>query len=545
MKKITFNLTAIACLFGSVAFGQMSQKPANYIPTQNTNSKADLIGCIEFTDSGQNLDQGQTSGRMGILDFDNDGDMDFISTGHSKDSLVIWKNDGTGIMSKDTAFYMNQAFSVGIADFNGDGTLDIAFGAEDTSEGIDIYFYLNGKYTFSANIAIGYGYSISSGDLDGDNDQDLIISGYSNGVTILLNDGTGTFTATPNTDMNSTYAFVSTLGDIDNDQDLDLIVGGYSAGIKVYENDGTGLLTLLNTYTGADIWGVDVADLNADGFLDIYYGERNGQHHVLIGDGAFSFTDNGAFGNDMMGDVKLADIEGDGDLDALVSGISWGPGYNEVYLNDGNGVFTNSGASFGLGGYGLDYADFNNDGINDFLAGSFDSGTGTKIYYGNTLTIAASTVANACNGVDNGEIIINALGGTPPFEYSLDGTNYQTGNTFTGLAPAIYTYYTREQNNTSCEVIKTIEIINEACVSVDEDEVNTTSIYPNPIKDKLHIEVSGSEFSIEIYSIIGELVYVSQNNSTSKTINVTDFDKGMYQVLIKQKNTLTSYKIVK
>ena len=38
-----------------------------------------------------------------------------------------------------------------------------------------------------------------------------------------------------------------------------------------------------------------------------------------------------------------------------------------------------------------------------------------------------------CGG-NNGQIIVQTTGGVPPFEYSLDGTNFQTSNIFTGLS---------------------------------------------------------------------------------------------------------------
>jgi len=62
-----------------------------------------------------------------------------------------------------------------------------------------------------------------------------------------------------------------------------------------------------------------------------------------------------------------------------------------------------------------------------------------------------STTATAgdvlCNGGNTGSITVTQPSvGDPPFEYSLDGTNWQSSNVFTGLAAGNYTVYFREGN---------------------------------------------------------------------------------------------------
>ena len=51
-----------------------------------------------------------------------------------------------------------------------------------------------------------------------------------------------------------------------------------------------------------------------------------------------------------------------------------------------------------------------------------------------------------CNGAANGTITINVSNGSAPYQYSLDNVTWQTSNTFTGLAPASYTVYYRDNN---------------------------------------------------------------------------------------------------
>lgn len=60
--------------------------------------------------------------------------------------------------------------------------------------------------------------------------------------------------------------------------------------------------------------------------------------------------------------------------------------------------------------------------------------------------VTAVTVPASCNE-NNGSITATGTGGTAPLEYSLNGTVFQTGNSFTNLAPGIYTLYVKDANN--------------------------------------------------------------------------------------------------
>ena len=51
-----------------------------------------------------------------------------------------------------------------------------------------------------------------------------------------------------------------------------------------------------------------------------------------------------------------------------------------------------------------------------------------------------------CNGGTDGTITVTIANGAPPYQYSLDNTNWQTNNNFTGLAPGTYTVYYKDNN---------------------------------------------------------------------------------------------------
>ncbi|MEZ6059115.1 MAG: FG-GAP-like repeat-containing protein [Planctomycetaceae bacterium] len=128
--------------------------------------------------------------------------------------------------------------------------------------------------------------------------------------------------------------------------------------------------------------GVALGDLDGDGDLDAYVVNRN---HALDGEGPDTgepdriylnnggiFTDSGqTLGNAIGGQVKLADFDNDGDLDAFVGNF----GANQLWLNDGSGTFTDSGQTLG-DGLSIDLAigDVDGDGDLDAVVANFSDG---------------------------------------------------------------------------------------------------------------------------------------------------------------------------
>lgn len=184
------------------------------------------------------------------------------------------------------------------------------------------------------------------------------------------------------------------------------------------------ILYYLYFYNGG---GVATGDINNDGLADIYFtANSKGNNKLYINKGGFKFEDisqkAGVAGTaDWCTGATMADVNGDGFLDIYVSAVSstYGlKGHNELYMNNGNGTFTESAAKYGLdfSGYTTQAAffDYDHDGdldcyilnqsqhphaniVDTINRNKIDSLAGDK-FYRNDLNTAANKFTNVTAG---------------------------------------------------------------------------------------------------------------------------------------------------
>src|SRR5262245_53083966 len=203
-------------------------------------------------------------------------------------------------------------------------------------------------------------------DVDADGDLDIYLVEGTDTIAgrpdrLLINDGTGHFEDQsalrllfPNNQNSATADF----GDVDGDGDLDALVAGV-LGEDLLLNDGAGFFTLANGQIpppivipplnrfdiSADVRLVDIDD---DGDLDALVSNENpfnpsptggDQNRIWMNDGSGVFTDETAArlpaATDQTGAMLPGDIDGDGDLDIVVLNR----GQDFVLVNDGTARF--------------------------------------------------------------------------------------------------------------------------------------------------------------------------------------------------------------
>ncbi len=110
--------------------------------------------------------------------------------------------------------------------------------------------------------------SITHSDLDGDGDNDLVVSNeFSSTVSVLLNKGNGSFAAAITLPVGNEPQAVA-VGDLDGDGDLDLTVASqYTIGVQL--NNLVGGVTSAQLLDAVQPRDIDLVNLDGDGDLDI------------------------------------------------------------------------------------------------------------------------------------------------------------------------------------------------------------------------------------------------------------------------------------
>ncbi len=325
--------------------------------------------CVPFTDSGQRLGNSY-SVAVALGDLDGDGDLDaFIgNTKFSPNGVApnkVWLNNGKGeFTDSGQSLGSGRSYDVALGDLDGDGDLD-AIVAND--EGADAVWFNDGRgaFSFSANLGQSRSHSVALGDLDKDGDLDAVIAKRSESSQVWLNSGEGEFTDSGQSIGSGSGSNV-VLADLDGDMLIDLFHATTSVSDTVWLNDGEGGLASSGVSVVGNRGGIPaLGDLNGDGHIDVFLGRTLfTADGVLLNDGLGNFTaTNQLLGHRSSSDVALADLDGDGDLDVFTIQNDNHTTPNTVWLNDGEGSFTDSGQSPGtFSSHDVELADLDGDG---------------------------------------------------------------------------------------------------------------------------------------------------------------------------------------
>src|SRR5215203_3001013 len=148
-------------------------------------------------------------------------------------------------------------------------------------------------------------------------------------------------------------------------------VTGVSFENRVPEDSALNILNFLYYYNGG---GVAAGDVDGDGRPDLYFTSNLGRNRLYLNRGGYGFEDvttrAGVAGpSGWKTGVTMADVDGDGRLDIYVSTVSYRGmrGRNALYVNNGDGTFTDRAHDFGIDfeGYSTQAAFFDYDGDGD------------------------------------------------------------------------------------------------------------------------------------------------------------------------------------
>lgn len=294
-----------------------------------------LGSLVYFSDSGQRLGTA-SSQDVALGDIDLDGHLDaFVVNWSSAIHLGggrVWLNDGDGVFNdggQSTAQLPSTAVALG--DLNGDGDLD-AFGVNfgrphfvynNVLSGDEFEFIGTGQ---DLGTNANQGYDVALDDLNGDGHLDAFVADGS-GSQVWLNDGNEPIPYFTQTAQVLPPASAVALGDLNGDAYVDAFTGN-----KIFFNQGDGTFVEQDQPLPANAGAVGLADLDIDGDLDAFAAYGNNQPNralVNMGNGVFVDGDI-ALGAADSKDVALGDVDGDGDVDAVVANVA---SPNKVWLN--------------------------------------------------------------------------------------------------------------------------------------------------------------------------------------------------------------------
>jgi hypothetical protein len=298
---------------------------------------------------------------IAVGDVTGDGKVDVVATSTNNgfnfcvnNEVAVLAGLGTGKF-KAPVFYSTgvtvQSYNVQLADFNGDGKLDIVVSNGDGSLSV----LLNkGKGVYGAATVISAasgsgGGSIVVGDFNKDGKLDIAVTDYNQKqINVLLGNGDGTFKSPIGTP-SPIIPFALAGGDFNKDGKLDLALTGWGTGdsLTIFTGNGDGTFSVGTTYAfntweqcypsgDAILYWISAGDLNQDGKLDLAIGVQNNACNTeysgenswgdaLVytgnGDGTFQLDDGPWLGGGLgTSGIALADFNGDGMIDIAVAG---------------------------------------------------------------------------------------------------------------------------------------------------------------------------------------------------------------------------------
>ena len=289
-----------------------------------------------------------------------------------------WSNNVGPAMSGDYSSLVVDNFD----NLDTEYVLDIIGG---TTEPGDIFYWLGecyGNWQRWQRFHIrAYVRSMASGDVNNDGYPDLVFSsiGDTKGVHVWINDH-GQFRAGRPVSEKELFEGLR-LTDINKDGNLDIIAANTSGasvgGIQVWFGDGEGNFIHETGPTRSGIYkDVAVADLDKDGKLDIVgagWGVETGSLRVWfgLGDGRWSVGPAPVLTKGSFWRVEIADVDADGNLDIIAAS-----NFNGVQIYYGNGMreFPRSEMLTEKGSFWKATAcDLNGDGLMDIIATSNDN----------------------------------------------------------------------------------------------------------------------------------------------------------------------------
>ena len=324
-------------------------------------------------------------------DLDRDGDLDLIFGGDSTSNQMWWWENPYPNYQANKAWHRRIIKNSGgkqhhdqiVGDFDGDGTVELVFWNQKAENNQSKLFIAELPQDPQQTEPWSYreifttatkSEGLAQGDMDGDGKTDLVAGGH-----WFKHQGNKQYTVRA---IDKAQAFTrAAVGQLKKGgtPEVVFVVGDGKGELKWYEREGQSWIgrNLLRQKVDHG-HSLDIVDVNGDGNLDVFCAEMrlNGNNPdakmwLFFGDGQGNFTRQviaTGFGNH---ESRVADLDGDGDLDILGKPYNWDTPRVDIWLNEQKWSRHEIDASKPWRSMFIEAADLNGDRYPDIITGAW------------------------------------------------------------------------------------------------------------------------------------------------------------------------------